>query len=125
MGMRTLAPVETMPLTYFVNGPVQGRIAFNTYVQRINDWRRDLWQPGLPFSAPTSLKEQEAVTRTSMEVMRLLFRLSSMSATIGGTIQSLAISPTGVGEVSLVTEAVPDRLAEGTGLASLESDADL
>jgi hypothetical protein len=97
-------PAEAMPLAYFVNGPVEGRIAFNTYVQSLNDWLRQLWQPGLPFRAPSSIQEQEDVTRTSMEVMRLLFRMSSMSATIGGTIQSLAISPAGLGQVSMVTE---------------------
>jgi hypothetical protein len=118
-------PEEAMPLAYFVNGPVEGRVAFNTYVQSLNDWLRHLWQPALPFRAPTSIQEQEDVTRTSMEVMRLLFRMSSMSATIGGTIQSIAISPSGVGEVSLVTEAAPDHVADGTGLASLESDEEI
>lgn len=52
------------------------------------------------------------IVRTSMEVMRLLFRMSPMSATIGCTIQSLALSDTTIGDLCLVTEAVPDYLAK-------------
>jgi hypothetical protein len=118
-------PVDEMPLAYFVNGAFQGRVAFNTYEHLIIDWLRTLWQPGLPFRAPTCIDEQEDLTRTSMEVMRLLFRMSSMAATIGGTIQSLAISSDNVGEISLVTEAVPDHLDQDTGRGSVDSDTDL
>ena len=118
-------PVETMPVAYFVNGPVEGRVAFNTYVHSLNDWLRRLWGSGSPFRAPTSIQEQEDVTRTSMEVMRLLFRMSSMAATIGGAIQSLAITPSGVSEVSQVTVTDADEDSDMTGLGSLDLDEDL
>jgi hypothetical protein len=116
-------PVEAMPVPYFVNGLVQGRVAFNTYVQRLNDWLRLLWGSDPRFRAPMSIQEQEDVTRTSMEIMRLLFRMSSMAATIGGTIQSLPITPSGVSEISRVT--VTDADEDGTGLGSLDLDEDL
>jgi hypothetical protein len=117
------APQAQMPLAFFVNGPVQGRIAYNTHEEQIMNWLRSLWQAQeLPFRAPESIEEQEDVVRTSMEVMRLLFRMSPMSATIGGAIQSVAISAATVGDVCLVTEAVPDHLAKSTGRASVDDD---
>jgi hypothetical protein len=118
-------PAEQMPLQYFVNGALEGRIAFNTYQHFVTDWLRSLWQPGLPFRAPTCIDEQEDLTRTSMEVMRLMFRMSPMAAIIGGTIQSLAISSTTVGEIRLVTEAVPDHLGRDTGRPSVDSEIEL
>lgn len=118
-------PAEQMPLQYFVNGALEGRIAFNTYQHFVTDWLRSVWRPGLPFRAPTCIDEQEAVTRTSMEVMRLLFRMSPMAAIIGGTIQSLAISSATVGEIRVVTEAIPDRLGQDTGRPSVDSEIDL
>jgi hypothetical protein len=119
------APIGQMPVAHFVNGAVQGRIAYNTHEHLVGNWLRSLWQADdLPFHAPSSIWEQEASVRTSMEVMRLLFRLSPMAAAIGGTIQSLAISADTLGEVCFVTEAVPDTLVEGAGGASLDDDWD-
>jgi hypothetical protein len=111
-------PRETMPLHFFVNGPVQGRIAFNTYRLELLRWFQSLWTSAtLPFRAPGSIEEAEDFTRTSMDVMRLLFRTSSMAATIGGIVQSLAISPRGAGDVKYSTESIPATLGFGTPLA--------
>jgi hypothetical protein len=60
-----------------------------------------------------------------MEVMRLLFRMSSMAATIGGAIQSLAITPSGVSRVSRVTAIEADGDLDLTGLGSVNPDEDL
>jgi len=81
----------------FFNGSREGRFAINTLGKSLNDYMSWVWSAGLGFRPPQSLKEVEGLVKLQMNMVTLLFGMSSFPGPpIGGETRIYSIPPPSV-----------------------------